>query len=76
VVKKTKKKRGKMVKKSEDILKGMLEISSYINRSEATVIRLVNSYEFPAKKICGIWESSKKQVDKWRDAFLDQDDAI
>jgi hypothetical protein len=76
MVKKTKKKRGKMIKKSDDILKGMLEISAYINRSEATVIRLVNSFEFPAKKVCGIWESSKKKVDKWRDAFFDQDDAI
>lgn len=64
-----------MVKKSKDLLQGMLEICAYINRSEATVIKLIHSSEFPAKKIGGIWESSKKKVDKWRDKFFERESA-
>ena len=64
-----------MVKKSKDLLQGMLEICAYINRSEATVIKLIQRDGFPAKKIGGIWESSKKKVDKWRDKFFEADAA-
>lgn len=51
----------------ETTLVGMKEICTYMRRSEATVLKLVQEYEdFPAKKINGIWESDKTMIDVWR----------
>ena len=56
-----------MVKRSENILQGMAEIRAYVNRSEATVLRWIREYGFPAQKIAGgTWESDKGLIDKWR----------
>lgn len=47
-------------------LTGMKEISKYVNRSQATVIRWIKNKNFPAKKIDGVWESHTGKIDDWR----------
>ena len=47
-------------------LSGMKQICEYINRSECTVLTLVRTEGFPAKKIGGIWESDTQLIDDWR----------
>lgn len=59
-----------MVKKSETALSGMGEISAYFRRSEPTILHLIRTMGFPAKKIGGIWESSKNKIDQWREEQL------
>ena len=56
------------MKKSDDILSGMDEISQHINRSPATVLDWIRKAGFPASKIGGggVWESSKALVEVWR----------
>ncbi len=58
---------------SSDALTGMKEICGYINRSEPTVLDLIRKQDFPAKKIGGVWESSKSLVDTWRKATVYSD---
>lgn len=47
-------------------LSGMKQICEYIRRSECTVLSLVRTEGFPAKKIGGIWESDTELIDEWR----------
>lgn len=47
-------------------LSGMKEITAYVRRSESTVLTLIREFDFPAKKICGVWESDTEVVDNWR----------
>jgi hypothetical protein len=54
----------------DDSLSGMKSICSYVHRSEPTVLALVRSSGFPAKKLGGIWESRKSLIDEWRAAYL------
>lgn len=53
-----------------DTLFGMKSICDYIHRSEPTVLSLVRSSGFPAKKVGGIWESRKGLIDAWKNAYL------
>lgn len=53
----------------DDTLVGMKAICDYAHRSEPTVLGLIRSSAFPAVKVGGIWESSRVQVDMWRDKF-------
>lgn len=57
----------------DDVLSGMKSICDYFHRSEPTVLSLVKSSGFPAKKIGGIWESRKSLIDGWREALLNDD---
>ena len=56
-----------MVKRSEDILNGMKEIECYLNRSAPTVLKWHYNMGLPIRKLGGIWEGSKKGIDKWRE---------
>ena len=38
-------------------LPGMKAITEYVKRSEVTVLKLMRTEDFPAKKLGGIWES-------------------
>lgn len=59
----------KIIEKADD-LSGMKAICGYFNRSEPTIINLVHTAEFPAKKIGGTWESKKSLIDVWRNKYL------
>jgi len=55
--------------KDQDIhtaLVGMKAICDYIGRSEATVLKLIQSEGLPATKIAGIWESDRELIGDWR----------
>jgi hypothetical protein len=54
-------------------LSGMKEICLYIKRSEVSVLRLIRDYDFPAKKVLGIWESHTALIDQWRVTVLSRD---
>ena len=47
-------------------LVGMKAICNYMARSESTMLTIIRDLDFPAKKICGIWESDTELADKWR----------
>jgi predicted DNA-binding transcriptional regulator AlpA len=47
-------------------LSGMKEICNHLNRSEPTVLTLIRDYDFPAKKVLGVWESDTDLIDRWR----------
>lgn len=47
-------------------LSGMKEICRYVGRSESTVLKLIKTEDFPAKKIGGEWTSDTLLVDAWR----------
>ena len=51
---------------SETALSGMKEITSYVGRSESTVLEWVRKLGFPAKKIGGQWESDRNLIEEWR----------
>ncbi len=54
------------------VLIGMKDICDYLNRSEATVTKLLKEYPtFPAEKIGGgMWESDTELIDEWRKKIL------
>jgi hypothetical protein len=56
----------KAEKRVNDTLSGMKAICDYVHRSEPTVLSMVRSYGFPAKKVGGIWESSRSLIDEWK----------
>lgn len=47
-------------------LSGMKDICKYMGRSESTMLNIIRDLDFPARKICGIWESDTELADKWR----------
>ena len=47
-------------------LSGMKAICGYMGRSESTMLAIIRDLDFPAKKICGVWESDTELADKWR----------
>lgn len=51
-------------------LMGMKAICNYVKRSDATVLQWIREQDFPANKIGGIWESTTKQVDDWKDKVV------
>lgn len=55
-------------------LVGMKDICQYMQRSEASVLRLIRDYDFPAKKIMGIWESHTILIERWRIRLLAEDE--
>ncbi len=64
-----------MVEKKERLkvagsLSGMQEIANYVNRSDATVLKLIRDDDFPAKKIGGVWEAKKDNVDAWYEEMV------
>ena len=50
------------------VLKGMLQIKNYAQRSESTIITWILNYGFPAVKMpeSSIWESDTDLIDEWR----------
>lgn len=48
------------------LLSGMKQICEYMNRSEATVLKLIRESGFPAVKIGGVWESDRVEIESWR----------
>jgi hypothetical protein len=61
----------KEIKKNRETwLSGMGEITSYVNRSAPTVLKLIKTSGFPAKKLNGVWESSTVLIDKWREGLI------
>ena len=59
-----------MVKRKDTVLSGMNEIAAYLKRSPTTVLHLIRTMGFPAKKIGGTWESDSLYVDKWREQMI------
>ncbi len=55
-----------MIMAGETFLAGMKSICAYFDRSESTVLMLIRTEGFPARKIGGIWESDTIEIDKWR----------
>lgn len=51
-------------------LTGMKAICTHMNRSEATMLALIREYDFPARKLRGIWETDTELVDEWRKEFV------
>jgi len=47
-------------------LSGMKQICQFMGRSEATMLMIIRDMDFPATKICGIWESDTELADQWR----------
>ena len=55
-------------------LKGMKEICQYSRLSEATIISLIKTANFPAKKtsgVVGIWISNTASIDRWTVVFCE-----
>ena len=53
------------------VLKGMIQIKNYAQRSEATVIDWWQTRGFPMAKIStGVWESDTDLIDAWRKAQI------
>ena len=44
----------------------MKSICQHMERSEATVLKLIRDESFPAVKIGGIWESDTMEITVWR----------
>ncbi|MDR2947170.1 MAG: helix-turn-helix domain-containing protein [Candidatus Adiutrix sp.] len=51
-------------------LMGMKEICRYMDKSEPTIIRYINTMSFPAKKVNGVWLSDAGLIREWRLALL------
>ncbi len=47
-------------------LLGMKEITLYVRRSEATVLKLIREEGFPARKVGGQWVSDTTVIVEWR----------
>lgn len=57
-----------MEREGNTTLHGMGEITVYAKRCEATILKLVRTEGFPARKVGGIWVSDKVLIDDfWRD---------
>lgn len=52
--------------REQTALIGMKAICEYMGRSEATVLKLIQTEGLPATKIAGIWESDRVMIDEWR----------
>jgi len=48
-------------------LKGAKAIAVYLGRSTGTVMRLWRQEDLPIHQIGGIWESSQKDLDEWKE---------
>ncbi len=46
-------------------LSGMKEIVGYVGRSEPTILKMIRTLNFPAKKIFGGWGSHTELIDEW-----------
>lgn len=55
-----------MAKEEIDRLQGMTAICEHFGRCESTLLKLIITEDFPAVKIGGIWESSKKLIEVWQ----------
>jgi hypothetical protein len=49
----------------------MKAICKFMNRSDATILDLHRSRDFPMRKIGGIWESDTDLIDKWRKGLIE-----
>jgi hypothetical protein len=49
-------------------LEGITKISSYMNRSDSTILGLIRAEGFPAKRTNAIWVADTKEIDKWRES--------
>lgn len=55
-----------MTETTPTALIGMKSICQYLERSEATLLKLIRDEGFPAIKIGGIWESDVVEITAWR----------
>jgi hypothetical protein len=60
----------------EEVLSGMKAIRDFcrsinLASSEASVINMIITCKFPARKIGGIWESRKDSIITWRKKYID-----
>jgi hypothetical protein len=67
---KVKSEKKRVKRKPKDILSGMKAICDYVKRSEPTVLAYIKNQSFPARKVGGVWECSKEDVDEWRGGSL------
>ncbi|HBJ74415.1 MAG TPA: hypothetical protein DDY86_02570 [Syntrophaceae bacterium] len=56
-------------------LSGMKQIQEYcrsisLASSESSIIKMITDYGFPARKLCGIWESDKEYIVEWRKKLI------
>lgn len=61
-------------------LSGMKAIRDYcrsinLSSSEASIIQMIKDYGFPARKLCGIWESDREAIAAWRKQYVMNDAA-
>jgi hypothetical protein len=48
-------------------LEGITKISSYMNRSDITILKLIQTAGFPAKRTKDfVWTASTEDIEKWR----------
>ena len=47
-------------------LQGLKAICAYMGKTEKTVLRLIKTENFPARKIGGGWESDETSIESWR----------
>ncbi|MCK9519560.1 MAG: hypothetical protein M0R74_11135 [Dehalococcoidia bacterium] len=64
-----------IMEKAKAALSGMTAIREFcrsinLASSEASVINMIVSCGFPAKKIGGIWESDKEMIVEWRKKYI------
>lgn len=45
---------------------GVKEIAAYIYRSERTAKRMLARGDLPARKVGGLWQADRRDVDKWQ----------
>ena len=60
------------------MLSGMKEIRAFcrsinLASSEASVMSMIKTCGFPAKKLLGIWESEQEIIKSWRIKYLTED---
>lgn len=67
-----------IMEKAKTALSGMTAIRDFcrsinLASAEASVIYMIVSCGFPAKKIGGIWESDKEMIIEWRKKYISGD---
>ena len=52
-------------------IEGMKAISAHENgKSEATILKLIRQEGYPARKMLGVWSTTSKLVEEWREDRL------
>jgi len=53
------------IERSRTLLIQIQDIVEYTGISEPTIVKMVKTVGFPAKKLNGTWYSSKEAIDDW-----------